>query len=358
MMSSAELGFTQGEPSSPPLARTAASAADVLIGMYMQYWHSLALLCAANLGIADEFGTDVIDVRGLAQRLGVHPIALFRLMRALTSRGIFRQTGPHEFAHTSLSEALRSSARGGACAAIRALGLGFTHPSPTAYLGSITTGASTVEPLDNSSKTNDFFAGTPTDAQLYDIGMTAITTAQTEIIQRSFDFSQFRTVADIGGGQGAFLASLLVRNRQQLGILFDCPRVASSASALMRQFAVDSRCTIVAGDLRSTVPKGADAYILKNVLHGFTDEQSAGLLTCIRKNAGSRAHLIIIELVMPTGSPPVAHAAFDLFLLAGGVGSRVRTEKEFHRLLTDAGFQLLRVVPTACRICIIDAIAI
>lgn len=329
----------------------------VVIGFYMQYWQSLAILAAANLGIADEVGSTPRPVEELASALKVHPQTLLRLMRALCSRGIFRKLGDRSFAHNALSEALKSGAPGGAREVIRSVGLKSTRAACTAYEEAIQSGSSAMDLLLGPGGSFGHRAQDPDEAGIYDAGMTAAAVSLLEPLHRAYDFSRFDTLVDVGGGQGTLLASILARNPGQRGVLFDTASVVAGAGPILDRWGARDRCTVCSGDFRADLPANGDAYILKNVLHGYGDEDCIDLLRRIRSRARPGAHVIIIELVMPAGSPLPAHATFDLFLLLGGVHSRVRSEPEFRDLLQQAGFSEMRVVPTTAPVCLIDAAA-
>jgi hypothetical protein len=332
-----------------------STPAEIMIGLYMQYWQSLAILTAANLGIADELSAGPCDVDELAQRLNAHPQALFRLLRALSSKGIFRQEGECQFANSRFSESLRTGAPGGAREVIRSVGLSSTRAACAAYEQAITSGRSAIEAVQRGVGAFEHLAQDADEAAIYDLGMTAAAIAHAEAINQALDFSPYALLVDIGGGQGALLASILARTPTQRGILFDVARVVAGAEDLLRRRNVLERCEVRAGDFRIDLPAGGDAYLLKNVLHGYDDALCTDLLARIRARAQPDAHLFIIELVMPAGPPSAAQASFDLFLLLGGVQSRVRSEAEFRQLLRRSGFELLRLVPTTCPACILEA---
>ncbi len=328
--------------------------AAVLIGLSMQYWHSLAILAAANLGIADEIGATPREVDTMAGALQVHPQTLFRLMRGLSSKGIFRQTGERSFGHSPLSQALRSGAPGGAREIIRSLVLGSTRAAATAYEDAIATGRSAFEIVLGDGPLAQRVRH-PQEASIYDAGMTAAAVTMLEAIHDAFDFSRYPVLVDVGGGKGTVLASILAKNPNQRGILFDTAAVVDGCFDVLDGYGVRDRCEVHAGDFTTEVPARGDAYILKNVLHGYGDAHCVDLLKRIQARANPGAHVLIIELVMPSGPPPMAHATFDLFLLLGGADSHVRSETEFRELLALAGFTQVLVVPTAASACIIDA---
>lgn len=335
--------------------RTAThAAAQAVLGMYMQAWQSMAILAAANFGIPDRLADHTQPVEELAKSLSVDPRTLFRLMRALASRGIFKQVGERSFSNSHLSEALRSGAPGGARELIRATGLPTTRRAAAVYERAIATGRNAWELEFSWRGPFDLAEHEPAEAAVYDEGMCATAAAQAEDIVARFDFSRFRKLVDVGGGRGMLLATVLAMNPQQRGVLFDMPHVVAQSGKLLSERGVGERCEVLGGDYCEDVPGAADGYILKNILHGCSDDRARGLLRLIHRRAAPEARLMIIELMMPR-TPQPAHALFDLFLLLGGVSSRVRSEHEFRSLLEESGFDLLHVIHTSSAICVIEA---
>src|SRR5919198_3494026 len=97
-------------------------------------------------------------------------------------------------------------------------------------------------------------------------------------IVAAYDFSPFRTVADVGGGQGSTLAAILRANPSVRGILLDQPQVVAGAEPVLRAACVADRCEVVGGDMLQEVPAGVDAYLIKRVLMIWGDEPAIRLL--------------------------------------------------------------------------------
>jgi hypothetical protein len=306
----------------------------------MHQWMSMAVLAAANLGIADHIDEVPRSADDLAERLQLHAGCLYRLMRGLATVGIFREAQPRCFVGTALSNALRSGAAGHARDIIRCFGLKSALKATVEYEQAIVTGRPAFEAALGSKSPFDFVARHPEEARTYDAGMTALATIHSTIINAACDFSRIKTLADIGGGQGVILASILKKNPTQKGVLFDLPHVVAGAREILESYGVSARCEIRSGDLRVDVPQNADGYILKNILHGHGDAECSALLEVIYKRASEKARVFIIEM-MPPNSPSVAHGSFDLFLLLGGMESRMRTPSELEALLREARFNVL-----------------
>ena len=166
-------------------------------------------------------------------------------------------------------------------------------------------------------------------------------------IVAAYDFSGFRTVADVGGGQGSTLAAILRANPSVRGILLDQPQVVAGAEPVLRAAGVADRCEVLDGDILQGVPRGADAYLIKRVLMIWGDELAdPGSPSCAEALSGN-GRVLVIEMIMPPGDDPSPARSFDLLMLVANEEGRVRTEAEFRDLFAAAGLRLARVIPTA-----------
>jgi hypothetical protein len=101
----------------------------------------------------------------------------------------------------------------------------------------------------------------------------------------AYDFRSFRGLADIGGGTGRLIADLLAAHPGMRAILFDLPNVVAGAPALLQASRVEARCEVVGGSYFDGVPPGADAYLLRAILHDWDDARSITILKSVRKSA-------------------------------------------------------------------------
>src|SRR5437763_11529717 len=69
-----------------------------------------AISTAAKFGVADQLKDGPKNADEIAQAVGAHPRALYRLLRALASVGIFSEDADGRFHLTPLAEPLRSDA--------------------------------------------------------------------------------------------------------------------------------------------------------------------------------------------------------------------------------------------------------
>jgi len=179
----------------------------------------------------------------------------------------------------------------------------------------------------------------------------------------AYDFGQFATVVDVGGGNGALMAEILKAYPQPAGIVFDLPRAAPAAQQTIDAGGISDRCRFVAGDAFETVPDGGDAYVLSNFLVSWEDDRAVILLRNCRRAIAKIGKVLLIEWVMPAGDEAREGFRFfdtvsrDLIMLSvnGSGGGRVRTRSEFQDLLAAAGFELTAVIPTRGSVSVIEA---
>jgi SAM-dependent methyltransferase len=158
----------------------------------------------------------------------------------------------------------------------------------------------------------------------------------------AYDFSRFERIVDIGGGHGALLLAILTANPRVQGVLYDLAGVVAGASV---PSTVADRLEIVAGDFFEGVPAGADAYLLKGIIHDWNDASAGAILRNCRRAIRPDGRLFIMDNVLIPSSDP-ASALMDLLMMVV-TGGRERTESEFRSLLREAGFSLVKVIPTA-----------
>jgi hypothetical protein len=180
--------------------------------------------------------------------------------------------------------------------------------------------------------------------------------ATSAAIKRTYDFGSASVIADIGGGYGYLISSLLASVEQASGVLFDQPHVIAKAEVVLRAAGVDGRCRTVPGDFRVSVPVVADVYILKHVLHDWDDVGCTRILRMVAAAMPEEAKLLVIEHVLPDADLAAAQPVvmLDLHMMAV-LGGRERTQGEFTALLREADLSVGRVMPCGRGPTIIEA---
>ena len=326
-----------------------------LLQMMTGYWVSQSVYIAAKLGIADLVADGPRRVDELGAATQTHAPSLHRLLRALASVGVFTEAAPGTFALTPLAGLLRS----GTPDSMRALAITYNEEMYQAWgdmLSSIRTGRPAFE-HHFGMPVFTYFAQHPEPSRVFNEAMTAWTHQLVGAVVDAYDFSPFGTVVDVGGGQGALLASILQRHPHTRGVLFDQPHVAAEAREHLTAAGVADRCTAVGGDFFTEVPAGGDAYVLSQIVHDWDDERCTAILRQCRRVMPAHGRLLIIELVLPPGDEPFFGKWLDLHMLAIP-GGRERTAEEYGTLLRTADLALTRVVPTPPGPSVVEAVPV
>jgi hypothetical protein len=302
-----------------------------------------AVYVAAVLGISDLVKDEPETAESLAARTGTHGPSLGRLLRALASLGIFSEKD-HRFANTPLSETLRSDRPDSVRSIVLMLGAPFFWGPWGDLLGSIKTGQPAFNRL-YGMPFFDYLTNHPDAALIFNQSMTGGTSMTATHLVAAYDFSIFRRIVDVGGGQGALLAGILAANPKLQGVLYDLPSVVAGADALRRE-PVASRAEIVGGDFFERVPEGADAYVLKGIIHDWADEEAVRILKNCRRAIASGGRVLLMEGILKPPNEPDPERFMDLLMLVVP-GGRQRDESNFRALLGDAGFSIDRIIPTA-----------
>jgi len=324
-----------------------------LLQMMTGYWISQAIYAAAKLGIADLVKEGPKPCQELAQATGVPSQTLYRLLRALASVGIFSEGEDGRFGLTRLAEYLQTGVLG----SMRAFALLQSELQYRAYgeiLHSMKTGETAFN-LVCGQELFPYLTQHPTAAAIFDEAMTGYTTQVSAAVLAAYDFSQFGTLLDVGGGHGILLTAILKANPALRGVLFDLPHVAEDAQKRMAMAGLAERCAIRAGDFFDAAPSGGDAYLLKWIIHDWDDERAVAILKNCHRAMVENGKLLLIEAVIPSGNTPFFHKFVDLTMLVIA-GGRERMEAEYRALLAAANFRLTQILPTPSEMSVIEAV--
>ena len=317
------------------------------------FWISRGVYVIAKLGIPDLLKSGPKTVEELAEATKMHAPSLFRILRALASVGVLSSANGGRFAQTPVSETLVTDAPGSLrWFAVSELGQEH-YPAWGNLMHSVKTGEIA---FDNFFGVDiwKYFQQNPEDAAVFNDSMSSVTAATNEAILSLYDFSDFETVVDVGGGHGGLITSILKRNPKVKGVLFDAPEVIEGARPKLEAAGLAERCETVAGDFFKSVPAGGDAYVMKWIIHDWDDEKSITILRNCRSRMRANGRLILVDCVVPESDEPHFSKFIDLNMLVM-TGGKERTAKEFEQLLGAAGFKLLRIIPTELPTSIVEA---
>jgi ubiquinone/menaquinone biosynthesis C-methylase UbiE len=321
--------------------------------MITGYWVSQAIYAAAKFAIADHLKHGPKPVDELAKITATHPDALYRLLRALASVGIFSEGEARHFSLTPLAELLQSEAPGSK----RALALmsgdeQFRTWAEIDY--SIQTGKIAFDKV-FGKPIFDYLGEHPDKARIFDAAMVGIHGRESDAVLDACDFSGIRRIVDIGGGNGSQLTGILKKNTAMKGILFDLPHVVERAKERIASAGLAERCELVAGNFFEAVPTGADAYIMRHIIHDWDDERALTILRNCHRAMAADGKLLVVESVIPPGNEPFGGKLLDLVMLLIP-GGKERTADEYCTLFAQAGFQLTRIIPTRTEVSIVEGV--
>ena len=326
--------------------------AEYLRRLFDDVEFSYLVVVAAQLGVADLLASGPRSIADLSAASGVDVQSLYRVLRALASRGLFREEGDKRFSLTPLADPLRQDAPH----SIRRQALWSGSEAYRRTWGDLAYSVRTGEPAFDHVYGKPFFdylAEQPALAKIFNDVMTSDSSDEGAAIAAAHDFSRYRRIVDVGGGHGALLAAVLDRYPGPLGVLFDLPDVVETARAIDRHIAA-GRVEKVAGDFSEAVPDAGDAYLLKWIVHDWDDEAAIRILTNCRTAMAPAGKVLLVEVVVPQGTAGYDATSLDTAMLVF-TGSRERTEGEYRGLLHRAGLTLVKTTPTASPFSILEA---
>ena len=299
-----------------------------------------AIHVAAKLRIPDLLASGPKTIAELASDSGAHPSALDRLLRTLSTLEMFARTPDGRFRNTPLTEVLRTDHPQSQRDAALFLPAAFLWRPLGELDESVRTGEDAFQRI-FGQRFFEYLATHPDDAAVFNTVMTQGVAWTTPALLAAYDFSRFDRLVDVGGGEGALLRDILSATPGLRGVLFDLPQVVARASEVLTGD-IAARCQIVGGDFFESVPEGADAYILKGVIHDWPDEDAARILRYTRRAIRPGGTLLLIEGIVDSTARAVG--VMELLMLV--IGGRERTEGDFRSLLAATGFALTRIIPT------------
>lgn len=319
--------------------------------MLTGYWISQALYVVAKLGIPDLLVRGPRTADDLAATTKTHGPSLYRLLRALASVGVFSEDADRRFSLTPMADCLRSDLPGSQ----RSLAVMSGEEHYRAWgelLYSVRTGAPAFDQI-YGMPVFDFLSRNPEQAEVFDGAMVGVHGRETAAMLDAYDFKGIGTLADIGGGNGSLLTSVLQKYPSMRGLLFDLEGVTARAKERVRAAGLADRCEIKSGSFFESVPAGADAYLMRHIIHDWDDERASLILRHIHQAMGPESRLLLVEMIIPPGNEPSFGKLLDLTMLVLP-GGKERTEEEYRRLYADCGFELTRIVPTDSEISVIE----
>jgi hypothetical protein len=331
-----------------------AAAAQLLFQIATGHFSASALQVVAKLRVADHLAEGPRATTALATQLSVNEDALYRVLRALASVGLFEEVAPREFALTLAGQMLRSTVPG----SMHHMALWMTSPFHfrvySEMLHAVQTGQPAVQKV-TGMPVFEYLATDPELSEIFNNAMTAFSESVIPAALEAYDFSGIDVLVDVAGGHGAVLTAILRQYPTMRGILFDLEHVVAGATSRLEALGLTERCRTERGDFFRAVPPGADAYIMKHIIHDWDDDRALTILRNIRTAMGAkRGRVILLESVLEPGNAPHLGKLIDLEMLMVA-GGRERTADEFNALFDAAGFTMTAVIPTRSPLSIVEA---
>lgn len=338
------------------LQRRSAPPAAVMLELIFNAWIAQAIAATADLGVADALAAGPLTGQQLADRVGADADTISRLMRALVGIGIFGRRRDGRYELTPLGDTLRTDAPVSMAGMARWVGSPQHREHWSHLTGAIRTGHAVIPEL-RGKPVFEYLADEPELAEIFNAAMTNLSEMATAPLTAAYDFSPFGTIVDVGGGHGRLLSAILATAPNSRGVLFDLPQVVAGAPELLRKYGVEDRIRIEQGSFFDFVPTGGDAYVLKNIIHDWPDQDAIRILNNIRAAVRPGTRLLLCEFVIPDHDRDFPGKWIDLEMLVA-VAARERTANEYARLFDQAGFRFSRVVASASPLSIVEATAV
>jgi len=333
-----------GPQSLPPSA--------MVMQMITGHWVSQLVGTLSRLAIPDALAEGPLASAEIAKRCGSHPDATHRLLRAATGLGLFREIQADSYELTPLGEVLRANAPG----SLRDFAIAETDHGHWMAWGSLVDAVQTGEraaPKALGMEIFEWYAEHPQDEAAFGRAMSNLAALVAGEVALTCDFSKARRIVDVGGSHGTLLAAVLRKSPEAYGIVMDLPKVAERAQQALNAEGLGGRAEAIGGDFFVDVPP-ADAYLLKQVLHDWNDDQCQLILANCAKRLGAGGRLFIVEMVIPDDNSPSFASMMDLNMMVMLPG-RERTLQEYKVLLAAAGLRFERLHATHSPFQIIEA---
>lgn len=322
------------------------SPAEMLADLVAGHRITAVLYAAATLGIPEFLLSGAKPAPELARLTNTHELSLLRLMRTLVTLAICTEEPDGSFALTAMGELLATDSEPSMKAWVLMEG-GMLRASWGEFVESIRTGKTATELAGLDKDRFEALAKTK-NAGLFNEAMVSLTRMALPVVLGAYDFSGIPTLMDVGGGLGELMIAILKAYPSMRGIVFDLPHCAEGARKNFAEAGVAARCEFMGGSFFESVPAGADAIIMKNIVHDWNDERAELLLRNCHGALKPGARLILVDRVVPDRLAPNADhmniMLMDLNMLRGP-GGRERTNGEFSALLRKGGFELQRILP-------------
>jgi hypothetical protein len=317
---------------------------------------AFSLAGVTRLGVADHMSEHPVEVEILARKVDAQPDALFRVMRLLASVGVFEQFPDRKFGLTPVGKYLQTNVAGSVRYLAAFSGDEWAVRAYEQFLYCLRTGKDGVSKA-YGKQAFDLLAERPDQAENFHRAMTANSGLEACAILDAYEFNGIKRIADVGGGHGLLLASILEAYPDMTGVLYDLQEVVAGVPP-ERTSSCGGRLEIQPGSFFEAVPAACDAYIAKHIIHDWDDEHCGTILRRMREQLPATGRVLIFDMVMPEDSSPSRAKVLDIEMLVMTPGGRERTAEEFRALFASADLRLSRIVGTVLPVSIIEGVPV
>ena len=304
-------------------------------------WIVKPICIVLELGVAELLCDGPLGVDILAQKTDTHAPTLYRLLRALSTVGIFNEGENHSFGLTPLARCLLPNTM----RPLARMFLSDWHDSAWNDLDYVVrTGKPGFDHVFGKSLFS-WMNENPEERKIFDQGQGLKAKGFAEAVIDAYDFSSFNSVCDIGGGQGSFLTHLLMKYPQMKGFVADLPGTALSVNNTIIKAGIMDRCKAIIYDFIKETPPVCEGYFLVNILHNWDDETCSQILENISRAMDAGSRLCILEFLLESGPCFSVAKLLDIEVLVMGGGCE-RSLDEYKALLGSAELMISKVIPT------------
>ncbi|OJH35775.1 hypothetical protein BON30_37635 [Cystobacter ferrugineus] len=330
------------------------SPQETMLQMFTAYWLPQAIHTAAKLRVPDLLKDGPRTAAELARDTQTHEDSLRRVLRTLSSVGVFAETEDGRFGRTPLSQTLRSDKPDSLWGYLMLVDSEWFWRAWAQLPHAVKTGQPGFEQA-HGQTFFDYLSRHPEAGETFNKAMTSFSTISgSEVAPERYDFSKVKTVVDVAGGEGSFLARILNAHPHLRGVLFELPPVIEVAKATLEKGGVAVRCECLGGSFFESVPAGHDVYMMKMIIHDWADDQAVRILRSCRQAMREDSKLLLIEQLLPERKLSGVQMFIDLTMMAM-FGSKERTATEFQVLFAQAGLELTRTIDLVNGYAIIEA---
>jgi hypothetical protein len=319
------------------------------------YWISQMVYAVTRLGVPEALSGKSLAPGEIAARVGANEAFLRRVLRALASVGVFAENTRGRFSLTPLGRTLRAGQPG----SLRDFALMMVDDHNWrawgALLETLKTGQTAFDACYGMGHF-DYLALHPEKSREFSASMASISGTENEAVARGYPYGRHTTLVDVGGAHGHLLAAILRRHKKLRGILYDRPEVVegAEASGFVTSPGVRDRVRVAGGSFFESVPRGADAYLMKYILHDWDDARCATILGHCREALAAGGRVLAVDRVIRAGNGPDWSKWLDINMMVVP-GGLERTADEFRALFAQAGLRLLKIHKTATPLSILEA---